>query len=411
MNSIIYVFKVLSWPARQIENKKSAAVSSRANSVSEMPEPIADSHQRRQAEQASEGQAKLGRGSHPRSRSASFRTDLAFAGASHTSRQHLEPIRAEAGSNSVRLRRYARFDIAREALGLPKVGVRDIGFLQADERADIAIHAEALGQRIDIVDNLIHDGAPSDIFRIERLLRIRAMDPAELGVARESISAVNSIDGEGGVDERDAAQQTHAFVEIGVAVKSQIHARTVAEEQCQRIFPEAISRGRRINPILPSMRVDEMNTGFDIAQRRSFEWPEVGGKVDGAQALLAHSTSRRDVVAEGAPRRSDDAAIRGLQHIRRGEADRRPQRKMNEDVRFDECRKQHVVGVEKDDVFTGARGEAGPEGGGLPQIFFMADYFDLRCPASNRFEHDVAVIVRRIIDDDAFDTRISLSEY
>jgi hypothetical protein len=83
---------------------------------------------------------------------------------------------------------------------------------------------------------------------------------------------------------------------------------------------------------------------------------------------------------------------------------------MHEKMRLDERGKKKIVGVEKDDIFSGARREARSERGRLPKILFVQYYVYIRLVTTNAFEHGFAIVGRGVIDDDAFDMRIGLGE-
>ena len=121
-----------------------------------------------------------------------------------------------------------------------------------------------------------------------------------------------------------------------------------------------------------------MDLGFDGCIR-AWQGPDFRSTfVDPAQETWTFSLSRPHIFAEVGNRAEHHARIDGLNHIRRGEADRNAQGQVHENMGFDKGTQQKIIGIKKDDIFARTRRETFLRREALTAGIFPPQYFRVR---------------------------------
>src|SRR5438046_1498398 len=118
-----------------------------------------------------------------------------------------------------------------------------------------------------------------------------------------------------------------------------------------------------------------MDRGFDGCIG-AWQRPDVRSTfVDPSQETWTYSPSRPHIFAQIGNGAKYHARIDGLNHIRRGKADRNAQGQVDEYMGLDKRSQEIVIGIKKDDIFAGTRLETFLRGKALTAGILPPHYF------------------------------------
>ena len=192
------------------------------------------------------------------------------------------------------------------------------------------------------------------------------------------VHPMQPVDAERAVDHNAARHQANSANEIGVGASEKRRQMLVVQEKLKRIPAKTIARCRRPHPVAGVTRFDEMDLGFDGCIK-AWQRPDFRSTfVDPPQETWTFPPSRPHICAQVGNSAEHHARIDGLNHIRRGEANRNAQGQVHKNMGLDKGSQQIVIGIKKDDIFARTRLETLLRGEALTTGFFPSHYFRAR---------------------------------